>query len=92
MGSQEHTVAKLRVRGGKLTVTLPEEIRDEIAAHDGDEIDVRTENGRIVLTPTAEQPLPGEIEALDEAEAEFAQGKTRRLDDILHGRVGRTTR
>lgn len=83
---------KMRVRGDKLTVTIPEEIRDEIAAHNGEEIDISTEGGRIVLTPAVEEPLPGDIEALDEAEAEFAQGKTRRLDDILHGRVGRTTR
>jgi hypothetical protein len=48
-------------------------------------MEVSAENGRIVLTPAAEEPLPGELEALDEAEAEFAQGKTHRLDDVLHG-------
>ena len=37
------------------------------------------------LTPAAEEPLPGELEALDEAEAEFAKGQTHRLDDVLHG-------
>ena len=82
----------MHVRGSKLTITIPEKIREEIAAHDGDEIEVSTEGGRIVLTLAAEEPLPGELEALDEAEAEFAQGKTRRLDDVLHGRVGRTTK
>lgn len=76
---------KLHVRGDTLSVTIPADIRDKIAAHDGDEIDVRAEDGRIVLTLAAEEPLPGEMEALDEAEAEFAQGKTHRLDDVLHG-------
>ena len=51
MRSKEYTVPKLHVRGDKLTVTIPAEIREEIAAHNGDEIDVRTEDGRIVLTP-----------------------------------------
>jgi len=41
---------KLHVRGDKLTVTIPAAIREEIAAHDGDEIEVTTEDGRIVLT------------------------------------------
>jgi AbrB family looped-hinge helix DNA binding protein len=54
MRSKEYTVPKLHVRGDKLTVTIPAEIREEIAAHDGDEIDVRTEDGRIVLTPKEE--------------------------------------
>jgi hypothetical protein len=31
-----------------------------------------------------EPPLSGEIEALDEAEAELAEGKTKQLDDVLH--------
>jgi len=31
----------------------------------------------------AEPPLPGEMKALDEAEAEFAAGKTRTLDEVL---------
>jgi hypothetical protein len=44
------------------------------------------EAGRIMLTPSAEAPLPGEMEALDAAEAEFAQGKTHRLDDVLRQR------
>ena len=82
---------KMHVRGDKLTVTIPAKIRAEIAAHDGDEIEVSTEDGRIVLTPAAEQPLPGEMEALDEAEAEFAQGKTHRLDDVLD-ELGRKAR
>ena len=32
---------------------------------------------------TAEEPLPGELEAIREGEEEFAQGKTHRLDDVL---------
>jgi hypothetical protein len=37
------------------------------------------------VTPVPEEPLPGELEALDEAKHELAEGKTRRLDDVLHG-------
>jgi hypothetical protein len=83
---------KAHIRGSKLTISLPENVRAEVAVHDGDEIDIRAEEGRIVLIPTAEEPLPGDMGALDEAEAEFVEGKTRRLDDILHGRMGRTTK
>jgi AbrB family looped-hinge helix DNA binding protein len=46
----ERMMPKLHVRGDKLTVTIPAAIREEIAAHDGDEIEVTTEDGRIVLT------------------------------------------
>ena len=31
----------------------------------------------------AEAPLPGEMDALEEAEAEFAERRTHRLDDLL---------
>ena len=75
---------KVHVRGGKLTVTLPERIREKIAVRDGDEMEVTAEQGRIVLTPVAEAPLPGELEAIREGEAEFARGETRRLDDVQH--------
>ena len=85
METKEHRVPKVHVNGDKLTVTLPARIREKIAVRDGDEMEVSAEGGRIVLTPAAEEPLPGELEALDEAEAEFAQGKTHRLDDVLHG-------
>ncbi len=33
--------------------------------------------------PPAEDPLPSEIEALREAEEEFARGQGRRLEDVL---------
>ena len=82
---------KVHVRGDKLTVTIPAHIREAVAVRDGDEMEVSAEGGRIVLTPAAEEPLPGEMEALDEAEAEFTQGKTHRLDDVLHG-LGRKAR
>jgi AbrB family looped-hinge helix DNA binding protein len=85
MDTKEHAMPKMHVRGDKLTVTIPAEIREEIAVHDGDEIEVTTEAGRIVLTLAPEEPLPGEIEALDEALTEFNEGKTHRLDDVLHG-------
>jgi AbrB family looped-hinge helix DNA binding protein len=76
---------KATVRRGKLTIPLPADIREKFYVRDGDELEVTSEGGRIVLTPAAEEPLPGELEALDEAEEEFAQGRTRRLDDILQG-------
>jgi len=45
----------------------------------------------VIGTARAEQASAREIEALDEADAEFAEGKTHRLDDVLHG-LGRKTR
>lgn len=78
---------KVTVRRGKLS--LPAAIRERAGVHEGDELEVTSEAGRIVLTPLAEEPRPGELEALDEAEAEFARGETRRLSDVLHGLGGK---
>ena len=77
METTEHQMPKMHVRGDKLTVTIPAAIRAEIAAHDGDEIEVTTEQGRIVLTAkeTAERH-PGVDGALAEA-----------LEDERAGRV-----
>lgn len=41
---------KIHVRGDKLTVTIPAAIREAVAAHDGDEMEVTAEGDRIVLT------------------------------------------
>lgn len=60
---------KVHIRGDKLTVTIPENIREEIAVHDGEEIDVRTEDGRIVLTPK-EEP----VEHHPDIDAAIAEG------------------
>jgi AbrB family looped-hinge helix DNA binding protein len=76
---------KVTVRRGKLTIPLSADIREHLDVHDGDELEVTSEEGRIVLTRPAEEPLPGDLEALDEGEAEFARGQTRRLQDVLHG-------
>lgn len=84
-------MAKAIVRDGTLSVTLPENIRDSFNVHDGDELNVTSEGGRLVLTLAAEQPEAGELEALEQAEAELAAGKTQRLDDVLHG-LGRKAR
>ena len=46
---------KVHVRGDKLTVTIPARIREAVAVHDGDELEVTSEDGRIVLTPVAER-------------------------------------
>ena len=75
---------KVHVRGDQLTVTLPSRIRQKVGMRDGDEVKVTAEGGRIVLTPAAEEPLPGELEAIREGEEEFARGETRRLDDVQH--------
>jgi bifunctional DNA-binding transcriptional regulator/antitoxin component of YhaV-PrlF toxin-antitoxin module len=82
---------KVTVRRGKLTISLSDDVREKLEVHDGDELEVPSEGDRVVLTPVPEDPLSGELEALDEAEQEFAEGKTRRLDDILHG-LGRKVR
>ncbi|MBV9824739.1 MAG: AbrB/MazE/SpoVT family DNA-binding domain-containing protein [Alphaproteobacteria bacterium] len=76
---------KVQVRGDKLTVTIPARVREAVALYDGEEMEVSAEGGKIVLTPATEELLPGELEALDEAEAEFRKGKTHRLDDVLNG-------
>jgi AbrB family looped-hinge helix DNA binding protein len=89
METKEHPMPKVHVRRDKLTITLPARIREKIAVRDGDEMEVSAEGGRIVLTPAAETPLPGELEAIREGEEEFAEGKTHRLDDVLHGLGGK---
>jgi AbrB family looped-hinge helix DNA binding protein len=82
MATKERQMPKVHVRGDKLTVTIPARIRGKIAVRDGDEMEVTAERGRIVLTPAAEEPLPGELEAIREGEEEFARGETRRLHDV----------
>jgi AbrB family looped-hinge helix DNA binding protein len=82
MRTKEHQMPKVHVRGDKLTVTLPSRIREKIAVRDGDEMEVTTEGGRLVLTPVTEEPLSGELEAIAEGEAEFARGQTKRLEDV----------
>jgi AbrB family looped-hinge helix DNA binding protein len=88
MQTKEHIMPKVTVRHGKLSI--PADMRERVGVHDGDELEVSSEAGRIVLTPLAEEPLPAELEALDEAEAEFGRGQTRRLSDVLHGLGGKT--
>lgn len=46
---------KATVRRGKLTIPFPEDIRERLDVHDGDELNVSAEDGRIVLTPVAER-------------------------------------
>jgi antitoxin component of MazEF toxin-antitoxin module len=76
---------KATVPRGRLSIPLSADILEKLDVHDGDELEVTSEGGRIVLTPAPEEALPSELEALEEAEQEFAEGKTRRLDDVLHG-------
>ena len=76
---------KATVPRGRLSIPLSADILEKLDVHDGDELEVTSEGGRIVLTPAPEEALPSELEALEEAEQEFAEGKTRRLDDLLHG-------
>jgi hypothetical protein len=79
------TVQKVRVRRGKLTIQLSDEMRGDLDLRDGDELHVSWEAGRIVVTPMAEAASPEDMEALDQVEQEFARGETLRIDDILHG-------
>ena len=67
----------MHVRGDMLTVTIPAEILEEIAVHDGDELEVSKEGNRIVLT--AKEELP---ERRKEIDAAIAQG----LADVRAGR------
>jgi antitoxin component of MazEF toxin-antitoxin module len=69
---------KMHVRGDKLTVTIPAEVRAQIAAHDGHEIEVSTEGNRIVLT--AKEEL---AERRPEIDAAVAEG----LADVRAGRI-----
>lgn len=69
---------KLHVRGDKLTVTIPADMRKEIAVHDGDEIEVSTEDGRIVLTPQ---------EAAAERHPEIDAALAEALEDERAGRL-----
>lgn len=78
METKEQSMPKLHVRGDKLTVTIPAAIRDEIAAHNGDEIDVRTEGSRIILIPKEEF-----AERHPDIDAALAEG----LADVRAGRV-----
>ena len=64
---------KMHVRGSKLTVTLPKEIRDELGALDGEEIEIRAEEGRIVLIPK-EEPVERHPE-IDAALAEALENE-----------------
>ena len=68
----------MHVRGDMLTVTIPAEILEEIAVHDGDELEVSKEGNRIVLT--AKEELP---ERRKEIDAAIAQG----LADVRAGRA-----
>jgi hypothetical protein len=85
MTPEEQTVQKVKVRRGKLMIPLSDEMLAALGLRDGDALQVSCEAGRIVVTPMAEEALPGEMEALDQAEGEFARGETRHIDDILHG-------
>jgi AbrB family looped-hinge helix DNA binding protein len=83
METTEHPMSKMHVRGDKLTVTIPAAVREEIAAHNGDEIDVRTEDGRIVLIPKEEV-----AERHPEIDAAIAEGladiRARRVSPAFH--------
>ncbi len=48
---EQAKMPKMHVHGDKLTVTLPAAIRDEVAAHSGEVVDVHIEGSRIVIIP-----------------------------------------
>jgi AbrB family looped-hinge helix DNA binding protein len=78
MAAKGHITPKAHIEGDKLTVTIPAEVRGEIPAHDGDEIDVSAEDGRIVLTPKPEM-----AERHPEIDAALAEA----LEDVHAGRL-----
>jgi bifunctional DNA-binding transcriptional regulator/antitoxin component of YhaV-PrlF toxin-antitoxin module len=84
-------MAKAIVRDGTLSIALPKNIRDSFNVHDGDELDIASEDGRLVLTLAAEPPELDELAAIKQAEAELAADKTHRLDDVING-LGRKAR
>lgn len=65
---------KVAVRRGKLTIPLSAAIREQFDVHDGDELEVSAEDGRIVLTPVAERH-PEIDAALAEALADEKAGR-----------------
>lgn len=91
MTVKKRTVQKVKVRRGKLTIPVSDEMLGDLDLRDGDELQASCEAGQIVVTPMAEEASPEDMEALDQAEEEFARGETRRIDDILHG-LGRQTK
>ena len=75
MPKKERSMPKVRVRRG--TLPIPADIREELGVRDGDELEVSSEGGRIVLTPTE---TAGRHPGIDAAIAE-------RLADARAGRV-----
>lgn len=69
---------KAQIRNGKLTVSIPEDIREDLDVRDGDEVEISSEGGRIVLTPK-EDPA----DRHPEIDAAIAEG----LADARAGRV-----
>lgn len=47
---------RVQIVGDKLTIPLPEEIRQELGLQDGDELDMRIEPGQITLIPFPRGP------------------------------------
>jgi AbrB family looped-hinge helix DNA binding protein len=78
MAAKGQTMPKVHIRGDKLTVTIPARLREKIAVHDGDEIEVSAEAGRIVLTPKEEM-----AERHPEIDAAIAEG----LAEVRAGRL-----
>jgi len=76
---------KMHVRGDKLTVTIPARIREAVAVHDGDELEVTSEDGRIVLTPVAERHPEIDAALAEALEDERAGSAIARI--LHHGRV-----
>ncbi len=81
--------------GGKKTVATtlpPEELAALERARERQRVSraeilreaIRWYIGAVRRLPAAEEPTPDEIKAIREGEKEFAEGKTRRLEDVLH--------
>jgi AbrB family looped-hinge helix DNA binding protein len=76
--AKERTVPKAHIRKGRLTIPLPDDIREKLDVRDGDELEVSSKGGRIVLTPKEDL-----AERDPEIDAAIAEG----LADVRAGRV-----
>ena len=74
-------MAKAHIRKGELTIPLADDIRDELDLRDGDELEVSSKCGRIVLTPKEDS-----AQRHPEIDAAIAEG----LADVRAGRVSPT--
>jgi AbrB family looped-hinge helix DNA binding protein len=74
---------------GRAQITLPADVREKLGIEEGDMLEARVEDKRVVLVPQKLVPKFEEVELseegermLDEAEADVAAGRVREYDDV----------